>query len=1611
MTVAAEPDRPTSRPPAWWALLLAFVFVAVLGASAIALERPTGQAAGQVLAAGSHKPLAGARVTVTGPVTRHLFTGPDGRFRFSNLPVGSYYISAKQRRFDPQFQEGAVEVVEGKGVENLTFELARTVPDLSVTNQQRVFTPAEPVRILVRGTNAPAMDVSLYRLDLEKAMAIDPELKLLHHPDVERLRADGLIQPVKSWRQPVPREAIGDDDWFFKPVQVDARAEGAYVVGLSARPEATPDDDAPPPLLKTAYWFNVTRLALVTKRSADQLVVYGADLVAKKPLAGARLAVFDKKHRVGEGVTGADGIARLSAPGEGESFWVLGFAGDSPAYVSAGFTSDRSAYRIYAFTERPVYRPGQRVNYKGIVRAQAGAHYQLAAGQSVSVEIKDGTGARVDSRKFTLSSWSSFDGSLELAADAPLGEYDMDLQMGDSYESIHFKVADYRKPEYKVELTPDKPRYIQGGHATVHLLSSYYFGAPVPNAKLAVTVYAAPAYGEHDPDEDFYSGFTGEDTEPVWGFGDVVQQVEGVTDAQGKFDLDVPLVAQTRTDDEWVGDRTFTVAVEAMDASGRPVKAHKSFLVTQGQFKLQAETDNYLYVEHRPIRVSLKATDYDGKPTTTDVRVEVVRMVSKQQTDKEGNDVWETRRVPAWSGTAKTDGNGLAALAVPPQAAGDYEIDATATDGRGNKIQAFTGAWVASSGEALGAEASSSSGALKVVLDRKVYKPGQVARALVVSPVPNVTALVTVEGVSLHQAQTITLHGTTGLISVPVTRDFEPNAFVAACVVNGKEFLEASRSLNVTPAEKFLQVTVTSDKARYQPGDQATYTVEARDYNGRPVQAEVSLGVVDQAIYAIEPDNTADIRYFFHGPRWNDVRTSYSFAEEYSGGLDKFAPDPRVRAKFEDTAGWFPALHTGPDGTARVTLTLPDNLTTWVATAHAATADAGPDDTRVGSASATAVATKDLLVRLETPRFVVAGDHLLISAIAHSYLDQPQQVQLRLELEGLQTTQPLTQLAVLAPGDAKRVTWDVDVPAAGTVKARVYAKSERAADAMELSFEAESPGTPGFQAYAGTADATKPGYASVDVPAGLVPGSAHLTFQPNVTPLPAILGAIDYLHRYEYGCVEQTMTRFLPDVAVKPRLDAAGAAYGDRFASQDDRIKDGVRRLIGMQHGDGGWGWWEHDETQVEMTAYVLYGLAEARDAHYAVPMDHVRKGIDNLQRALSRIRKDVFTRDSVRRGAGADGRAFAILALSRWDRVPAAELDRLWGDRMDLSTFGLAQATLALSNLNDERRYQAWALLTRMADQSETQAHWNANAQEFAWEDNTTEATAYALTAALAIAPDDPIIPRTVRWLTSRNARGYWDSTKDTGAAAIALASYMQARHPAAAPEATVVVSLDGQELARFGAGTASPLEDPTPRELPTSALTPGRHQLTFTETGTDPVDFSGGFAYLERVQGTAPSPANGLTVSRDYFLLPASVYAKAKGQGTFGDFYDEKVVARLQRLGGSVKSGERVLVRVSISTDRALRYMALEDPLPAGCEILEDQPTSWSYWWDHQEYRDDRAAFFFNSLPKGARTMYYVMRPTTPGRFHVLPTTAWAMYAPDVRARGAGSELVITE
>ena len=138
---------------------------------------------------------------------------------------------------------------------------------------------------------------------------------------------------------------------------------------------------------------------------------------------------------------------------------------------------------------------------------------------------------------------------------------------------------------------------------------------------------------------------------------------------------------------------------------------------------------------------------------------------------------------------------------------------------------------------------------------------------------------------------------------------------------------------------------------------------------------------------------------------------------------------------------------------------------------------------------------------------------------------------------------------------------------------------------------------------------------TINVPKDATFASLKLTTSPSLAA--GLIDSLNYLTGYPYGCVEQTMSRFLPDVLVKQTLDKLQIKNDKLQVELPKQVEDSLTRLYNFQHGDGGWGWWEDDDSQPYETAYVIYGLAQAKKAGYKVDDKVIQRATDYLKMPL----------------------------------------------------------------------------------------------------------------------------------------------------------------------------------------------------------------------------------------------------------------------------------------------------------------------------------------------------------------------------------------------------------
>ncbi len=1505
----------------------------------------------------------------------------------------------------------------------------------------------------------------------------------------------------------------------------------------------------------------VSDVALVSKVANDKALFFAMDAKTGKPVANADIrytySYYDDTNNtrwiVDEGRTDDDGLlktalrsnAKLNYSQQHTLFGAMAADGRQ-AFVQNNFynyyNNSKGENWLYAFTDRPAYRPNETVNFKAMLRQPKNGGFIVPAGMKVKARIYDAQGKQVLEKDDALNDYGSFDGSLTLDDKAVLGEYSLQLYTADTNNHLStvqlFRLEEYKLPEYTVNVTPE-PKEAKDGIAAyrlgdvidVSIDSQYYFGGPVADADVEYLVYQDQYQRYYRPwrayswyYDDMYPQNYG-----YGGYGQLVKQAKIQTgkDGKAKFKIDTPKDA---------GDQLqYHIEVRVVDKSRREIRGTADIRVMKTAYYATAEAKNNIYRPGDKAQVTIRTQTADDKPVAVEGKVIIRRNTWRDAVWFDGT----LKEQGRYDGTeimtkfVKTNAKGEALFEFEPSENGYYSVEFTGFD-NGNPVTAIANIYVC---DTQATNIGYRYGGLQIITEKDTYNAGDTMRAMIVSDVPDTYVLLSVESDSLFDYKMLHLEGSVKLVELPVNDNYTPNIFLNAISGQQYQLKTAQLQVIVPPSDKFLNVKVASDKAVYQPQEEGTFDLEVTDKDGKPVESEVAIGITDAAIYYIQGEYAQDIQQYFYGEKKQlSIQTQASFYQRpYTllmrgedgglitdqenerrrmnkdgraddlrdeggsrqlgavGGKGDFAaaesmvmksvagnaaPAPamtaraaakekaadkremdakkspagleeangapmqepdRVRSDFRSTVIWLPSVKTDARGHARVTVTFPDSLTTWRATARAATRE-----TSIGSVTHEVKSNKNLMIRLQAPRFFTERDLVDVSALIDNMTDKPVTVMPVIKAEGVKVTGlykggkfvkgEMTSVTVPANGQT-RVDWAVSAQKAGMAKITVIAKSETASDAMEKTYPVIPHGIEKFIAQSlvlkSTGDETTK-ELTVNIPKERIKEatSLRLTISPSLAA--NLLDALPYLADYPYGCVEQTMSRFLPAIIVRktmkdlgikgedveaylsdvlePRNDPQGHPQrraDTTYKKLDKMTTDALTRLYDFQHGDGGWGWWKEGDSDRFMTSYVVWGLSLARDAGMDVRADVIDRAAGYLRNQL------------VEEEDQPDMLAWMIHALSNVSTAPDAFTDkqrnRLWDMRAKLNPYTRALFALAENKYGNAERSRVLAqnLINGVAeDKDNATAHWGESGIHYRWSEGGVEATAFTIKALANLDPQSPYLEKAVKWMVLNRRGASWKNTRDTAIAILGLADYLKATRELA-PEYDYVVSVNGKEVRKGRADASNVFSFNRLIDIPAEALKDGDNKVSVTIKGKGAMYVAAHAKYFT-LEEPITKAGNEIFVTRKYYKQSVR---ETLMKGYTNDWTELKE-------GEAVKSGDRIRVDVLLEAKNNYEYLIAEDYKPAGLEAVslvsgggeairldhEGKETD-ERTYVYQEFRDQKAAFFISKLKQGKHLLRYELRAEIPGEFHAMPDQAHAMYVPEIRANSDEARFTVTD
>ncbi|WP_420645645.1 Ig-like domain-containing protein [Candidatus Leptofilum sp.] len=1354
----------------------------------------------------------------------------------------------------------------------------------------------------------------------------------------------------------------------------------------------------------------VTENVVSVKQADEQLLVWVTD-INDAPLPNTAVTIYARSGSIlANGQTNADGLFETelltfeeAGPPATEPLIVAAQVGNdvtltglSAEWQSSGGFYDWQSRRpqeaqsaAFVFTERPIYKPGQIVYFKAILRLDDDALLSVPPeGTAVTIRIRDSRNNVVQTQELTTNSFGSVNGSFQIAEGASLGVYSVEATLNGTSHSQIFKVEDYRKPDYEVTVTTDSAIYVQGDSVQVTVDTAYFFGEPVVNAEVTLNRFRV--------EEDWYtpSLYTWFEL-----YGD--SAMTRTTDENGRATFIFPLRDDLLyfNQQDWqssLGQIQWGLEATVDDGSRQTVSGHAIITIYDATEYLSVDAGGYVQEPGVPFSISAAVQTIFGEPVAN--RQLELTLRRWNRSSYEYSTVVQTAELT-------TDENGRASLNFTIEEPGYYQLRLAGTDSQGKSMHYNT--WVYAFSSFYSSWYGSESGNLNIEADQPEYRPGDVAQLLVESTFSGL-ALLTVERGSIRRQELVELTAPVTMIPLTIEEGDAPNVYVAINAWQEQETeLDAHTSTNLPDSRlltsyvnlsvpaftKRLNVTITPDKPEYAPGEEATFTVRVTNYRGEPVSAEVSLALVDEAIFALSPELNGPMYDDFYYERSSTVRTfnglyptRYLWEGGMGGGGDGGPSTGGPRQDFPDTAVWEPVLYTDFNGEVSVTVTLPDSLTSWRATAKATTAD-----TQVGEAIANVITKQDVIIRPLLPRILTAGDTMALSAIVHNYSDEPQSLQVTLEIgdQRLEIGGEAVQTVTIEPGQQQIVGWPVAAVEAGEVEVVITAVSTREngpSDAILLPLTIQPLAVPDVTTEVG--QFTGNYETAVTVPADALPMS-QVELQLSRSIAGSLLEGLQYLTGYPYGCVEQTMSKALPNAVVGRALNQLGVTNPTLQAELPGQINASIQRLYGFQHNDGGWGWWYDDSTDAYQTAWVIFGLAQVADAGYEIDPGVIERGVTWL--------------NEHRAGMDPRTRAFAQYAMALADLPNEEATLALYQNREDFDgdEFSLAALALTLHEIGEaELAAEVLAELGETAVSDDTDIYWEGSSSDGYYNNKVMASdirtTALALSAYSQIQPSSELVPGMVRWLMSQRRSHGWGSTNETSFAILGLTDHLLATSfNEAAANTGYTVQVNGETVASGTLGRGAPAVSLT---IPMDDLQVGENEIVLTQNG-------GGRLYF---------------VLNGRMLLPREQIEAAGNVQITRTYLDAETGELLE----TIQPGQLVQIRLTVDLPNQGSYIIIEDQLPGGLEALNEGLATTShvadayssprfYWQDlgynYKEIRGDRVSFFITEMDGRPRTITYFARATQGGSFTAMPTEVYAMYDAAVWGRSASDQIVI--
>lgn len=1376
-----------------------------------------------------------------------------------------------------------------------------------------------------------------------------------------------------------------------------------------------------------------------------------------------------------------------------------------------------SMFDIVIQTDRPIYRPGQKVHAKIIVTQQTQDGFgPPVRGQEVDVTAYDVNRESFFSQKVLLNDFGTASVSFDIPQGKLLGNYMIDARYDtqsfwEERRAVGFSVEEYQRPEFEVSLFPsdqvwkyEKPVVIKGD-------VKYYFGGAVANAFVKYRIKRQ----RYIPRCFYYWNF-------FVGRQEEVLQGETTTDERGEFHISfTPAFIKNEAQNSKVPDMsTFIVEVESRDAGGRTMTAQQSYRAGDKAFYFALTPQKNFFIEGEKVVFDVLKQTMNDEGITGNSSYEIYTLSFSDTTvlkNKGSLDVqWKELKndVLVKSGSVQHDTHGKAQIILDSLSQGAYRFIQKAIDDWGQEVQSEKVFIVVNDrGEDIPFYMNEIT-----IFDKNEYVTGEKAKVLFGSSEASTRYVVEFyAGEYFLRNDVIDTNRKIQMMEVPLMKEMKGVLIFRWFGVKDFRMFIGEANVFVGWPEKKLSIVLPLSSKILVPGQEATWNVKVYNDQGQEQMAEILALMYDRSLeyYKKQSEYWINSLYettgrrpyrrnnthslfdrtgiYFMGARdvfrrWREenvnqleifsspvlyinlgLRELLDYEPYYvasslqlAGGAERSAKSvdavsmfdqvdskersiaqevskkEPVRSDFSETAFFFPHLMALTQQGATITFKAPEQLTSWKVKLFALT-----KDRKEGALIEEVVTKKDLMVRIDIPRFFREKDMGTVTAMIHNESDRLMSGKLVIDVmdEGSSVSDIFKMSDrekefLIEPHQMQSFDWKIVVPQGVKVYTiRVFAKTDDMSDAEERKLIV----LPSRQQLIASHLTSFLGNETKDLFIQLKDDETRenelMTLEIDPQIALSLLQAVPFLVNYPYECVEQLVNKYVP-LAIMSQLYQQYPKIQRVVKQMEHRVtpvssweeKDSQRlmtlmetpwgweskgqpttqpivdllqpqiveqqkkrvfeKLISAQLSDGSFSWFPSGQGDFYMTLYVLDGFSQAKHYGVEVPTDVIHKALKYIFQTMTEKVKD-------------ENFSFAFIAYAGY--VVSSFFDDTQNNQIKVTEWAellekniekllpLSKAHLGYMYFRLGKHSRANEILDMIMD-GVTQdpivgTYWAPERYAWVWYSDTVEKHAFFLKMLQEFRPNDVRIAGMVKWLLFNRKGNVWKSTRASAAAIYALLTFLNERGGLEQDEKFNIQW--GKEVLTAQVSADGVVDRPLRWQKIREDIKKEDARVVIQKEGPGVA-----FAHMTWIYSTdqiAEASQEGvMNVERKF-------YRRVKEE-------DRYVLKPLQS-GDVVDVGDQIEVQLKINTKSSFEYVHLKDVKAAGFEA-ETLLSGWQY--DkivfYQEQRDSVTNFFIEKLPQGEYIMQYRLKPTKAGVYRIGSAMLQSMYAPEMTAYSTG-------